>query len=157
MLQKKVQIELAGAIQDRHRGFEMASFARICSPLISRREIKQEFCRSGSLSHTAPQMLLLLLLSNRRLRAFDTHDRIFFARLPSTLPENTVTMLSTSVTSSSVGGRPLHVPLWRLDHFQAPLFPAKSLFKRAKTTGHEAIRRGDQERQSGPHHSPGTQ
>ncbi len=58
MCQKKVQIELAGRIEDLRRFFEMASFACIRSSLISCGEIKQEFGCSRRLSH------LPLLLSN---------------------------------------------------------------------------------------------
>jgi hypothetical protein len=49
--QKKVQVELAGGIQDGHGCFQMASFFSIGSPLLSWGEIKQEFGRSGALSH----------------------------------------------------------------------------------------------------------
>ncbi len=64
MSQKKVQIELAGGIQDLDRLLEMASFARIRASLPAGGEIKQEFGRSGRLSHLVPQFLLPLLSSN---------------------------------------------------------------------------------------------
>src|SRR5215469_13017232 len=55
MCQKKSQIEAAGCIQDLDRCGQMLTFLWISSPLTSSREIKQEFRRSGGLSH---QLLL---------------------------------------------------------------------------------------------------